>query len=788
MKVETKENYPDEIKDLIKDYNLGIDQQDIMEVNMAVDGFLQLTFSKDPDLREYARIVLVQIADIQPKFLQKGIKILTHRYSGEDREKSEYASVTLGKLIETKAKEVFEDPEIIAKIEAEQKDRLSIQKLEEERKKEYLEKIKKKEISLIGLSGEFLRLGTYYNRLILDENHDEAYNAVQTLIDTISKTYESDKAEFLKGCTLLGRLCNPEQRELFCESVVDYLYKKQEFSKKSEKESLREIMINIFDDIQDILPPKIALEYRQEVEKRKEEIKRESVEKAEREKALRELSIDVPLLWEKEVKDIAEAYNKAAANEIEKDLKKIPDLLEEAIFHKDERIRNSASLLLAQFIIKNYQMIESLVLKLTNSFQKPQVSLALENSLELLRDMEVLSESAYNTLSEEKRLRDVEKEKLKEQKRKELDRIDKIKIEFSADWSKVLVDLSEKINDALLKEKQKDAEKLVLDDVKKYIYAEDKEIPKQTIQLLNNIAKKYPQMVAPIMTEMIDLFKSQHERRKIAVDFLTVISKNPNRQILLKGQDMDFLDKIKEESEIRKKEIEEEQLRDKWDAIKLEVTTIVINLEWDKKIQKIVRAYNEAIKEKDMENVIKNVKIIVDMFLAEKNEDKLNEVIEVIGLIAKRNIELIAPSIEMFLEMVKSDDKDKKYRAIKGLGEVCTHRPGWAYKGIDRLMSIAKTDPDENSRMKALLEISRIGKANPTMLVEHIGTLIQALSDSDKHVRRLAVFAIGSMAEAIPLEAQDAIPALRDALHDEYFLVRQFADKALKLIRQAMRK
>ena len=47
---------------------------------------------------------------------------------------------------------------------------------------------------------------------------------------------------------------------------------------------------------------------------------------------------------------------------------------------------------------------------------------------------------------------------------------------------------------------------------------------------------------------------------------------------------------------------------------------------------------------------------------------------------------------------------------------------------------------------------------------------------------------IGSMADAIPLEAKEAIPALREALHDEYPLVRMFADKALKLISGAMRK
>jgi len=88
-----------------------------------------------------------------------------------------------------------------------------------------------------------------------------------------------------------------------------------------------------------------------------------------------------------------------------------------------------------------------------------------------------------------------------------------------------------------------------------------------------------------------------------------------------------------------------------------------------------------------------------------------------------------------------------------------------------------------------MLELSRIGAKDPVMLVEYVPNIIEALaSDPNKHVRRLAAFTLGAMAEAIPLEAKDAIPALTDALHDDYMLVRKFADKALTLIRAAMRK
>ena len=104
------------------------------------------------------------------------------------------------------------------------------------------------------------------------------------------------------------------------------------------------------------------------------------------------------------------------------------------------------------------------------------------------------------------------------------------------------------------------------------------------------------------------------------------------------------------------------------------------------------------------------------------------------------------------------------------------------------LVNLITDDENEQARMKALLELSRVGKANPTMLIEHIDSVIAAIKDTNKHVRRLAVWTINSMAEAIPLEAQEAIPALREALHDEYHLVRMFADKALNSIRSAMRK
>ena len=351
------------------------------------------------------------------------------------------------------------------------------------------------------------------------------------------------------------------------------------------------------------------------------------------------------------------------------------------------------------------------------------------------------------------------------------------------------MELIEEINKNFINEQLKEARKLILGTFKDYIYAEDEEVSRQAQLFLNNVGKKYPKIISKIVSEIIELFKSEHERRHIAVDFLGDLIKNPKReQIFGENLNQELIDQIKKENETRQEEIKQEQLKDKWDAIKLDVTTIIIDLEYDKKLQRVCRAYNEAIKAKKKEEVVRHVQTIIGWFVNEKDEERLNQIIEVLGKIAKQNIELIAPAIDMFLKMVESKDEDTKFRAIKGLGEVTVQRPGWAYMGISKLVELSTEDKNETARMKAFLELSRVGKANPTMLMEHKGPIIGALNDPNKHVRRLAAYTLGAMAEAIPLEAKEAIPALREALHDDYFLVRRFADKALKLIRAAMRK
>ncbi len=790
MKIEVKENYPTDVKRYVEDYNKGVEAQDIMEVSIAVDGLLQLVFHADKNIRDFANVVLYNIGQIQPGFLKKGVPVLLHRYKGTDKEKSEFASVLLGLLTETPAKQLITDAEALKLITQEHIERVSKQKIEDDRKKEFLQKTQQKEINFMGITGEFLQIGQFYNKLIVDENFQDAQKLLEQLIQRTLEAYgvEGKQEEYDMGCTLFSILCNKENREPVVLEIVKKFLTQFEDSKKKQKEAYQEFIISTIKAIQDLVPPKYAAEFVSTANKRMEEKKKEGFEKIKQLQQIQRQSININVVWETSVKNLASAFNESLKNNDEKTLNKIFESLKPFLFSKDPSLIKSSSEFFSQMLEKNYALVEDFISKLAKDYKKPDAALILGENIEILEQKHLIDKGIKNFLVQDKAQREAKEREEKEKVRKELEKIEKLKIEFSADWDKRLLQLIEEINSNFIANKVKDAEKLVLGSMKNYIYAENKEISKQAIEFLNNVAKKYPDIIIKIMKELFDLFKSEHERRFIAVDLLGLLSENPNKEKLFKGVPPEIVAKIKEDNAKRAEDIQKAQLEDKWDAIKLDVTTIVIDLNAEKKLQKVCRDYNEAIKAKNKKEVIENVQIIVDWFLNEKTEEKLNQIIEVIGKIAKQNIELIAPAIEMFIKMVDSKDEDTKFRAIKGLGEVSFQRPGWAYQGLEKLVAIAESDQNENARMKALVELSRVGKANPTMLIEHISMLIKALKDSNKHVRRLAAWTIGSMAEAIPLEAEEAIPALVDALHDEYHLVRQFADKALKLIRAAMRK
>ncbi|MFO8017985.1 MAG: HEAT repeat domain-containing protein [Promethearchaeia archaeon] len=788
MKLEVKEKYPDEIKRLIEDYNNGVELEDVMEVNLAIDGILQLVFHTQENYRKLATDLLKRIGNLQPGFLKKGIRVLLHRYKGNDKEKSNYASVALGKLTETPVKELIDDQKTLKKILTEHQERISRKKIEEKKKKEFLEKVKRKEIKYVGITGEFLRLGQFYNKLLIDEDEIAAREVVEDLIKKTIQCYkEEDMDGFKMGCSTFSLIAKPENREPFINDVVSKLQKDVKEKKKKEKEAYEEFLINTITAIEDMFPKKFK--YRSIAKERMEEKKKEQKKKIQLIKELQKKSINIDVTWEKEVKELAEKYNDALKTQDEDKMEEVIDVLKSFLYEENQYLANSAIQLYSQLLQKNFKLVKRFTERLMKKYKKPKNALILEENIEILDNKELLDNEIRSYLIQDKQKREEKRRKEREKRRKEIERQERLKVEFSADWSNVLLELIEEINNNFINEDKKDAKKLILGTFKDYIYANDDEVSRQAQLFLNNVAKKYPEIIKEIIPEIIELFQSEHERRYIAVDFLGDLITNPNREILFDDLlDEDLLNKIKKENEAREEEIKQEQLKDKWDAIKLDVTTIVVDLEYDKKLQKVCRAYNEAIKAKEKEEVVKHVQTIIDWFVNEKEEERLNQIIEVLGKIAKQNIELISPAIDMFLDMVESEDEDTKFRAIKGLGEVTVQRPGWAYMGISKLVELSTEDKDETTRMKAFLELSRVGKANPTMLMEHKEPIIEALNDPNKHVRRLAAYTLGAMAEAIPLEAKEAIPALRDALHDDYFLVRRFADKALKLIRTAMRK
>ncbi len=182
-----------------------------------------------------------------------------------------------------------------------------------------------------------------------------------------------------------------------------------------------------------------------------------------------------------------------------------------------------------------------------------------------------------------------------------------------------------------------------------------------------------------------------------------------------------------------------------------------------------------------------NFQNVIDWLLKEKDDKKFDELVEVLGKIVRRKLELIAPAIDTLLKLVDSKEKDTRFRGIKGLGEVAVQRPSWAYIGINKLVQLSRDDEINDARILALIELSRIGRVNPTMLLEYMAPIIDLLRDRDQNVRSWAVIAIGVIAEGIPLEAKEAIPALKEALHDDSLLVRQNASKALELFRAAMK-
>ena len=268
------------------------------------------------------------------------------------------------------------------------------------------------------------------------------------------------------------------------------------------------------------------------------------------------------------------------------------------------------------------------------------------------------------------------------------------------------------------------------------------------------------------MEDLVPLYLSEVEQRTIAVDLFGMLFDAGLSDSFFKGRYDEVLQNLNNDWANRKQDLENAALMAKGNAIKLDVTQIRIVDSWKSNIQKLVRDYNNAIKLQEITKVMDVVRKIVDIFMKERNEEQIDQSNQVLGLIAKQNIELISPTIELFLQLLEGKDADKKTRAIKGLGEVTRQRPGWSYSGIEKLVTMSQNDTEEDFRMKASVEINRIAEKEASMLIEYLPNIVACLvKDPNRQVRRIAASTLGNMATIIATltaeEQQKVIDHLR---------------------------
>ncbi len=794
MKIELMGNYPDEVKDYVREYNTGVEHKDINTVNIAINSLVQLLFSSNDIERQAAMHALDQIGKIQPGFLKSAVKTLLVRYKGSIEEKSAYAGAALkGIFIGKKAEKLISDKDVLSTLKAEKaeaKQKLQKQKAAEA---ELVEKIKKDKMDLNFLNPfpEIKSIGQYYNNSVINNQMETAHNTLNKLVENLFVWEQEDPSKFMPGCMLLSKMFSKAHRQTFTQSTMNEIQKKYYSNDEDEKRIAEKILMNVLDSASDLMQDSIANELHAKRKKRKKErleSKKEAREKADKIKKVR---VPVSVGWHEKVQEIAEMYNEAiTSDKKEKLFKKVSKKLMKYLDTKKEKINEHSTEFFSILCSRNPEFAEHLVKNLLKDRDDPDVSLILQNIISDLEKNDWASPEVINGIKTKKKAR-LQKEKEEMEKlREKHEKIKEISIGIDVNWKKQVKETVKELNEYLIDDDDKKAQKITKEEIKKFLYAKDETVRKQGQEVFVKIAKKYPEFIIPILEdELVPLYLSDHEERNIAVDTFGRMYDFDLTEYIFKDKFPEVYNTIESEWAERKQEIENLQLQRKIDAIKADVTQLRIKTDWDKKIQKVTRQYNTGIKDKEKQNIIEAIQDIVDMHMNERKEDRQRQATKVLGLIAKKNIELIQPTIQMFLQLIdKSEDKDEKTRAIQGLGEVTKQRPGWAYFGIEKLVEIITKETDNYFRMRSMLELGRIGKKNPTMLIEHLNPILNALrKDPDKNVRRLAAMALGNMAEALPIEADKVLPALRDALHDEYILVRKFADRALTEIRKNMK-
>jgi HEAT repeat protein len=794
VKIELFGNYPDEVKDYVKEYNMGVDNRDVNIVGTAVNSLVTLVFTPDDELKRQAAIhALDQIGNVQPGFLKSAAKTLMIRFQGGDEGKKLFAGAALDAIfIGKKAEKLIDDPNVLQAVKAQRSERETKQaevKAQEAKVLQEIQQLPQLDLTLAGAIPELKPIGQYFNTCLLNNQEDEALKTGIDLMNKLLVWRKSDRRIFSPGCILLGQMGAKNVRRAFTPKIYAELAKIYYSGQKEQKEAAAEIMDSIFTEIADLLPQDLFAGIQADVTKRLGDRQAEKSKQQERAAIIAKLKVPVSVGWDSSVQTIATDYNRAVVEDKDEFLKKSRTALMKSLTINDARVRKSISELIGILVNKNPEFIKDIVAAMLNKYTEPGNSEILGLIVDDLEKLGWADAAVLVEIKSAKKQRLAEDEARRQKRQEEYDKLEQITIKLDGDWHKEVTKYVEALNEYLLKPDLKNANKLTANELKKLLFAKDEDIRRESHQVFGRIAQKYPDLLDEPLKELVPLYLSTHEQRPLAVDPFGTLFDLGLAESIFKEKYPEVLQTLATDWANRKQEIENLELQKKWDAIKADVTQLRVNDNWSKNMQTIARDYNTGIKEKKMEQVLACVKKVVDIVMNEKKDELQLEGIQVLGLIANKNIELIQPTINLFLELLEGKDMDKKSRAIKGLGEVTRQRPGWAYFGIEKLMHICLNDPSEDFRIKAMQEIERIAAKDPVMIVEHVDNIIKCLSaDKNKHVRRLAAMTLGNMAEAIPLEAEQAIPALSDALHDEFILVRKFADKALSLIREAIRK
>jgi hypothetical protein len=785
--------YPDEVKDYVNEYNSGVDNRDINLVGTAINSMVTLVFNPDDEEKRLGSIhALDQIGQVQPGFLKSAVKTLIIRYQGTDDVKKALASAALDAIfIGKKAERLIEDSAVLEELK-QKRAAIENQKAEAQAKDaQVLQEIKQTQLDL-GIAAtipELRTIGQYYNTCLLNNNEEEAAKTAMGLLNQLIEWYKTQRNNFIPGVLLLGQMGNPTNRKPFFTQIVTELMKLYFQGIKDQKPAAIEITDNIFKDIADLIPSDLAPTVKAEVTRRQTE-RLDNLNK-ERQKQAQIVKIKIPISpgWDPSIQQLAADYNKAIIDNNEKTIKMIKAGIVKGLNPSDFRIKKSTTEMIGILISKNPEFIEEIVKGLIPKYKDANYSEILGNFIDDLEKLKWADPQVITELQEAKKQRLIEEEARKKVRQEEYDKLQLITVKFEGDWQKEVTKFMEDLNNSLIKADKKTTTKLIMIELKKLMFVKDDVIRHESQTAFCRIAQKFPDLIEPLIEELVPLYLSTHEQRNFAVDPFGMLYDLGLAEKLFRPKHPDILETLGTEWANRKQELENLELQTKWDAIKADVTQLKINDNWSKQMQIIARDYNTGIKDKKMELVLSCVKKVVDIVMNERKDELQIEATQVLGLIAKKNIELIQPTINLFLELLEGKDTDKKTRAIKGLGEVTRQRPGWAYFGMEKLINIMNNDRDEDFRVKAAQEIERIANKDPVMMIEHIESILKALTkDPNKHVRRLAAMTLGNMAEVIPLEAQDAIPALTEALHDEFILVKKFADKALTAIREAVRK